>query len=176
MAGKLLTNCGGLKGLSRSSLNLFSEEKGIKKTKALLIAAVFEIHERLLRKDSEEKEEEISSLYLYNKYKDTLQNEEQEKIVLVILDHRKRVITEQILYKGSENNVAFSYHGIWKKLYQYNGKYFYLIHNHPLHEETPSKKDIIFTEELFRESKRIGIPMIDHIIIGEKNFYSFQKK
>ena len=70
--------------------------------------------------------------------------------------------------------MVFSYKNIWSELIKNNGKYFYLIHNHPGKTCKPSKEDSIFTSELFLESNRMKIPMIDHLIIGNDGYHSFQ--
>ncbi len=175
IASRLLSSSNGLLGLSEKSLSALLKEKGIKKAKALTIATIFEIHRRIIRKEIEIKEDKVTTQYLYNKYKDELSRSDQEELILIILDGRHKIISEQSLYKGTGKQLIFSYHEIWKQLYSHNGKAFFLIHNHPDGDEHPSQRDVLLTQELFRESKRIEIPLIDHIIIGQNNYYSFQK-
>lgn len=50
-----------------------------------------------------------------------------------------------------------------------------LVHNHPSKDSAPSRDDIIITEHLEDAGKLIGIPIVDHIIIG-KDFFSFLKE
>ena len=47
------------------------------------------------------------------------------------------------------------------------------IHNHPSGEVLPSKEDVLFTSQLVKVGKMLGIEVIDHIIIGEDKYYSF---
>ena len=47
------------------------------------------------------------------------------------------------------------------------------IHNHPSNDLTPSTEDLVFTNNLVKTGKTQGIPIIDHIIVGDSNFYSF---
>lgn len=44
-----------------------------------------------------------------------------------------------------------------------------VAHNHPSGDSKPSKVDIEFTNKLNMVSKLLGIELLDHIIIGEKN-------
>ena len=147
--------------------------KGIKEAKALNLAAIFELHSRLSIKEKESEENEIDGDYLYNKYKEKLSTSSQENLILIVLNSRRRILREKTLYIGTENNMLFSYKDIWRELLISQGKYFYLIHNHPGKSCSPSKEDKIFTSELFLESRRIKIPMIDHLIIGNDGYYSF---
>ena len=47
------------------------------------------------------------------------------------------------------------------------------IHNHPSGDPTPSKEDIEITTRLQEAGKILGIRLLDHIVIGEGNHYSF---
>ena len=49
---------------------------------------------------------------------------------------------------------------------------FVCIHNHPSNNPIPSKEDIITTKRLSEIGKLLGIPLVDHIIIGIDNYYS----
>ena len=48
-----------------------------------------------------------------------------------------------------------------------------LIHNHPSGDPTPSQADIEITHWVTKTGEIIGIPLVDHIIIGGMDFYSF---
>ncbi len=174
VSNELLSEYKGLSLLSKASFADLMSTKGIKEAKAITLASIFEIHKRLSIKETEESEEEVDSEYLYNKYKDILLSSTQENLILIILNSRRRIIREKTLYIGTENNMIFSYKDVWREMLNYQGKYFYLIHNHPGKSCSPSREDIAFTSELFLESKRLKIPMIDHLIIGEDGYYSFQ--
>lgn len=52
----------------------------------------------------------------------------------------------------------------------------YLFHNHPSGDSTPSQNDIRVTK-VFRDAGQLmGIPIIDHIVIGDKNYTSLCEK
>jgi DNA repair protein RadC len=51
-----------------------------------------------------------------------------------------------------------------------------LVHNHPSGNSLPSDKDAFFTNELLRELNRIGVKLIDHVVLGDNNYYSFKDK
>ena len=176
IATDLLSNSGGLVNLSKVPSNEYTKTKGIKSVKALTLGAIFELHRRLCTKEIEQEEVEASEDYLYNKYKHTLSSSNQENLVLIVTNSRNKIIHEKLLYSGTQNNLIFSYKDIWREVLTHNGKGFYLIHNHPSGDSTPSKKDIIYTQEIYRESKRLETPLLDHIIIGESNYCSLKSK
>ena len=174
VANNILEKNNGLVGLSKCSQAELMSFKGVKVNKALLFATIFEIHNRLLVKEIENDEQEVDSEYLYRKYKPIFSRENQENLALVIIDRRNHITFEKIIYKGTENNVIFSYKEIWRELIIHNAYTFYLLHNHPTNEAKPSMRDRIFTEELFKEANKIKIPLKDHIIIGDDGYYSFK--
>lgn len=51
-----------------------------------------------------------------------------------------------------------------------------LIHNHPSGEITPSKEDIETIQRLRQAAKMVGLHLTDHIIIGRKEYFSFQQQ
>ena len=175
LANKLLSTYNGLDGLNYAPIYDMTKHKGIKSSKAIKIAAIFEIHKRLNVKKVEKEGEITNSDYLYQKYSPQLVDASQEVLILVLVNKRRNIIRELLLYKGTESDVVFSYKEMWRELFIHNAYGFYLIHNHPNNQANPSKKDVIFTGEIIRESNKIRIPMLDHLIIGDDGYYSFDK-
>ena len=62
---------------------------------------------------------------------------------------------------------------MFKEAYKVSATSIVCLHNHPSNDVTPSKADILFTNSLVETGKIQGIPVVDHIIVGEKNYYSF---
>ena len=62
---------------------------------------------------------------------------------------------------------------IFKEAYKLSASTIICIHNHPSNDTNPSKADIEFTKNLVKIGKIQGIPIIDHIIVGNDNYYSF---
>ena len=171
----LLSKYGGLKGLGDISIHELKKNKGVKNVRSLNIAALYEIQRRLLTKDLELNEEKIDSLYLYNKYKVRVLDFKQEYLFLIILNSRKRIIYETNLSIGSQDSVLLSWSDIYRELVAHNGKCYYLIHNHTNGDFTPSKEDIVATKLIAFNSQRVGIPLLDHLIIASNGYYSFKE-
>jgi len=175
IAYNLLSNSNGLFNLSNYQLCDFLKYKGIHKTKALLLLAVFEISKRIVVNQKESEESDINSSYLFEKYSPLLRNEYQECISLIMLDRYQKIIHEETLAKGGQNSVPFSLNDICRELLNKKARYFYLIHNHPSGDFTPSTEDIMLTEQLIIEVKKFGITLLDHLIISNSGYYSFKE-
>ena len=51
-----------------------------------------------------------------------------------------------------------------------------LVHNHPSGDPSPSPEDLTITRRLKEAGELIGIPVLDHIIIGNGEFVSFVER
>jgi DNA repair protein RadC len=51
-----------------------------------------------------------------------------------------------------------------------------LAHNHPSGDPTPSSYDDVLTKRLREAGELLGIPVHDHVILGEGSYYSYQEK
>ena len=142
---------------------------------ALKLAATIEIAKRMNEKTRlvYEEKAEVNSESLYQRYALSLVGQSQENFVIVILNKNKQIIFEKVLYKGDDENVSISAREIINLLVLHNGYYFYLIHNHPNNSLSPSDSDMIFTEKINRRAEKIGVKLLDHLIIGQTGYYSF---
>lgn len=65
---------------------------------------------------------------------------------------------------------------IMQKLLLLGSVDFYLVHNHPSQDPSPSDVDISVTERVCRAGELLGIRLLDHMIITEKDYYSLRNK
>ena len=50
------------------------------------------------------------------------------------------------------------------------------FHNHPSGDAEPSREDRLMTEKLEAAGELLGIPLVDHIIVTEEQYYSFKEQ
>ncbi len=50
-----------------------------------------------------------------------------------------------------------------------------VAHNHPTGDPTPSPDDVALTARLRAAGDLVGVPLTDHVIIGNGRYYSFQE-
>lgn len=175
IARDVLNDAHTLSALYNKPYQYFHTFKGLKRVNALRLAATIEIAKRMNEKTRlvYEEKAEITSESLYQRYALSLVGQNQENFVLVILNKNKQIIFEKVLYKGDDSNLVISPREIIHLLILHNGYYFYLIHNHPNNTLLPSESDISFTEKMNRKAEKIGVKLLDHLIIGQNGYYSF---
>ncbi len=110
---------------------------------------------------------------VFDYYKDTLGSLVQEHFYCVYLDNRKRIIKDKLLFIGTLNYSVVHPREVFKNAYLYSASSIILVHNHPTGNVIPSKQDLDLTKNLIFVGNMLGIKVIDHIIIGKKNYYSF---
>lgn len=174
IADHLLRESNGINKLLDRSVSDLLRYKGIGKVTALRLGACFELIRRYLyfQFDFGLKFDTDS---LYQKYYPQLKLLTQEVVVLIVLNHRRKIIYEETLYKGCSNSVLLDPKAIVEKVILQKGKSFYIIHNHPSGNSTPSTEDMIATSELIIAANHKNICFIDHLIIGKDGYYSFEK-
>ena len=93
-----------------------------------------------------------------------LKNNKKEKNILKLKSKLSTVIkSKEILISNNK----------FKEAYKLSACTIVCLHNHPSNDLTPSKEDISLTESLIKIGTILGIPVVDHIIVGENNYYSF---
>ena len=173
IAYEMIKESRGLYSLVQKPFSDLLNYKGIGRGKAVKIIAAFEIAKRFNSLAPFEESAEINTEYIYQKYRNLIGNSPQEKMYLVILNKKKKIVHEVNLYKGNETSINCSISQIIQQVIIHNGNFFFLVHNHPSGHLMPSNDDISFTSEVIRESKKFRITMLDHLIISQQSYFSF---
>lgn len=174
LAQEILKKFDGIGGFSNASYQELIQIKGLKEAKALALLTLIEFSKRI-NLQSYEKSERIDSVdkafLLFEPY---LKNEFQEKFIAIYLDNGLRIIRYIELFKGTLNKNMVHPRDLFREAVKLNAAKIIIMHNHPSGDANPSKEDIETSEELFKLGDQIGIPILDHIIIGKGNFYSIR--
>lgn len=161
-----------VKEVSRKTYEELLGFKGIKQAKACQIVALFEFARRLNSFREEKKIYLTSSEETYFYIKQDLYGLNFEKVVCIFVDTKNQIIKKEVIHEGSLNFSIVEPRKIIKKVLDYHASGFFLIHNHPSGDTTPSKQDIDVTKELYEICLKLDIRFLDHLIIGDY-YYSF---
>lgn len=146
--------------------------KGVGMSKSLAILSSIEFGSRL----SKNKLNDIllnSSDKIFGFFEHYFDNSKQEEFIVVLLDHKKRLIGYKSVFKGLLNSVNIHPREVFKYAIINSASSIVVIHNHPSGDISPSLEDINVTKNLVEVGKILQIPLIDHLIIGINNYYSF---
>lgn len=168
---KLVNNVSDLKKLSLGKL---IEINGIGAVKAIEFLAALELGRRVY--ESKELQRDLrcnSAQKIYRHFMPELVGLNQEHFYCLYLNQNKMLIDKKLLFKGTLNRSLVHPREIFKEAYLCSAAYIICLHNHPSGNVIPSSDDINITKQLVKIGLIQGIPVIDHIIIGDNNYYSF---
>ena len=159
--------------LENISLNKLQQIKGIGEVKAIELIASIELGKRIVLKPKTKNLKLLGSKEIYEEMKYLFYNKKQELFYCLYFNNNNELISKKLLFKGTLNKSITHPREVFKEAYLLSASYIVCLHNHPSGNITPSKEDITFTNSLIEIGKTQGIPIIDHIIIGNNSYYSF---
>lgn len=174
LAQILLENFGNLSVLFSANLNQLLKVEGIGEATALKLIAIGEIvNGRLEKSEPFNRLTTPQEVYRVVKY---LESEKQEYLVVICIDTKGFLISFKEIFKGSINQINFQPREIFNYAIESMASSIIICHNHPSGDATASEEDILATKKLIEISRIIGIPITDHLIVGNNQFYSIREK
>lgn len=168
---KLVKDVSDLKKLSLSKLISIN---GIGAVKAIEFLSALELGRRVYESKPLENDLRCNSAHkIFNHFKSEFSGVNQEYFYCLYLNSQKKLIDKKLLFKGTLNRSLIHPREVFKEAYLSSAAYIICIHNHPSGNVIPSNDDINITNTLVEIGYIQKIPVIDHIIIGENNYYSF---
>ena len=160
-----------IKKLSSISFEDLKSIDGIGEAKALQILAIGEIIKRI--EELENKRISFNSPSDVFNYVKHLSKDRQEKMLVLYTNTLNELLGEEIVAVGSLNVLSVQPRDIFFPAIKYNAYGLILVHNHPNGNPYPSKEDIQFTNLVKELADKLGFTLLDHIIVGKREFYSF---
>lgn len=163
-----------------SLYNLSYEElqqvKGIGKIKALQIIALLELSKRIA-KEKHLPNQKISSPDILSQYfMEILRHEQKECFIVTFLDTKCKMMGYKTISIGSLTASIVHPREVYKTAIQKSAHSIIVVHNHPSGDPSPSREDLQITERLKKVGEVIGIPLLDHIIIGDGIYKSLKEE
>lgn len=156
------------------NFNSLKSIKGVGEVKAITIISAIEFGKRVLsKKDLIYQIKTASDCYYL--VKDEMENSLQEKFMAVYLDTKNKVIDKKVIFLGTVNSSSITPRDVFREGVKLNTVNMILVHNHPAGSINPSYEDVYLTNEFIKLGKMLGISVIDHLIIGKNNYYSFRE-
>ncbi len=97
---------------------------------------------------------------------------DREHFLTLILDGKSRVLGVDEVSVGSLTATLVHPREVLKAIILANGASFISVHNHPSGDPTPSPEDLALTKRIKSAAELIGIPLLDHVILGSHRFHS----
>ena len=160
-----------LAGITR--LNELTNIKGLGQAKAATVLAALEIGRRIASAKPIEKIHLSCPQDVADFLMPRLRYAAKEQFVVILLNSKNKVIGTEVVSEGSLSSSVVHPREVYAPAMLHHAAAIMVAHNHPSGDSKPSFEDEEVTRMLSRSGKVLGIPMIDHVIIGDGNYYSF---
>lgn len=144
--------------------------------KAMKIIAMYEIFKRtnrLSKKGYSKKIRNAEDVFHY--YVDELKDKKKEYFYALFLDTKNKVIAQEEISVGILDASLIHPREVFKSAIKASSNSIILVHNHPSGDCTPSKEDKNVTKILENAGDLLGIRVLDHVIVGSDQYYSFKE-
>ena len=163
-----------LNALGKLSLKQLMEFKGIGEAKAISIAAALELGRRRRAEETLELQKITSSKAVFDIMQPIIGELPHEEFWVLYLNNSNKVIYKSQLSKGGITGTVVDVRLIFKTALEHNATSIILTHNHPSGKLQSSDADAAITKKLKLAGEQLDIKVLDHIIITENGYYSFQ--
>ncbi len=165
-----------LDALARCSVKDLQKFKGIGQAKAINIVSAIEISRRRNEIPSEKKIKLNDPQAIYRCMLPDLKDKTTEEFWILLLNKSHYLLKKQQISKGGISKTTVDPRIIFKIALAENSSAIVLIHNHPSGNIQPSVSDITLTKTIIQMGQVMYIPVIDHIIFTDYDFFSFRKE
>lgn len=155
------------------SLNDLMKIKGIGEVKAIELLTSIELGKRIFLRETNKLIKLDSSNRIYEDSKYLFNGLKQEYFYCYYFNTKQELIKRKLIFIGTVNSSTTHTREVFKEAYLLSASFIVCLHNHPTGDTTPSKADIEFTKALMKTGEIQKIPVLDHIIVGDNNYFSF---
>lgn len=163
-----------LNTLSSMSIERVATIPGIGPSKAVTIAAAFELGRRCAAECISDRSPRINTPKdVYKIMMPILRALDHEECWIIFLNKANEMIGKEMMSSGGMEATVIDNKIIIRRILEKKAVSAILIHNHPSGNATPSEADIRQTDLLSKAFKTCGLSLLDHVIVGSDNYYSF---
>ena len=174
VAAELVRAAGGVVAVSRASPRELAQVIGIGAARAARVAAAFELGRRAI--ETEQHREILAQAEdVHRIVGPRLAGLQQEVFLAIGVDIRNGVLDIVEVARGTVHGVEVHPREVFRPLIRMAAAGGVVVHNHPSGDPTPSAEDVALTRRLRAVGELLGVPIIDHVVIGDRGFRSISE-
>ena len=159
--------------LGKQTIESLMKFKGIGEAKAITIVAAMELARRRRAEETLVLKTISSSKHIFMIMQPLVGELLHEEFWLLCLNNANKMTYKTQLSKGGMTGTVVDIRMLFKVAFEQNAVRIVLVHNHPSGNLSPSTADIELTEKINMATKYLDLQLFDHVIVGEKDYYSF---
>ncbi|HEY3352739.1 MAG TPA: DNA repair protein RadC [Polyangia bacterium] len=168
----ILRSCDGLDELEAASVIELTRLPGMGVARACRLKAALELGRRGCGERPRRGERIRSSRQLYEHVRARLAPLKHEVFLALPLDSKHRPIRELWIAEGTLASVDVHPREAFRELVRHAAAATFFIHNHPSGDPEPSSDDLALTARLRDVGALLGIPVLDHVVVGQEGYVS----
>ncbi|MEP0910724.1 DNA repair protein RadC [Leptolyngbya sp. GB1-A1] len=157
------------------TVNELTQIPGIGEAKATSILAAIELGKRVLTSRPPEGTVIDDPAVAATVLSHDLMWQAQERFAILLLDVKHRLLGTQIISIGTATETLAHPRDIFREIIRQGAIRAIVAHNHPSGNVQPSSEDIHLTRQLLQAGQLLGIPLLDHLILGSGNHASLRQ-
>lgn len=159
--------------LGKRSLHELQRFKGVGEAKAITIAAALELGRRRQLSDLRERPRINSSRDAFNAIAPLLTDLHHEEFWVLLLNRANEVFARERLSTGGMAGTVVDVKMVFKSVLDARAAALIAVHNHPSGNLQASQADVDLTKKLKQAGALLEIPLLDHLIVSERGYFSF---
>jgi DNA repair protein RadC len=160
--------------LRQVSMGELTQVDGIGPAKATSILAAIELGKRVYQSKPPERAIVDDPAVAANALSHELMWQAQERFAVLLLDVKHRILASQVVTIGTATETLAHPREIFREAIRQGSARVIVAHNHPSGNLEPSPEDIRLTRQLLQAAQILGIPLLDHLILGNGDFVSLR--
>ncbi|MCR9247940.1 MAG: DNA repair protein RadC [bacterium] len=176
LGSRLLARFGGLGGLASARLHELAAEPRVGPVRAAVLVAAFGLARRLAELEFRPGSAITNGGEVARIVRDSARGSRRESFYAVLLDARHRVLTLHVVSTGSVDAAPVHPREVFSPAIRDGAAAVVVAHNHPSGDPSPSADDRLVTERLREVGTLVGIPLLDHLVVGAERFYTFAEE
>lgn len=174
LAKALITHFGGINGVLTADWDALCNYPGMGETSTAALKMAQAAALRLLRAPIAQQPILSSWQALLDYLRADMAHLKIERVRVLHLNARNILIRDEHMADGSVDQAAIYTREVIRRAIDLGSTSLILVHNHPSGSPQPSKQDIAVTRNILEAGKRLGISVLDHIIIGTEGYSSMR--
>lgn len=174
LAHKLINEFGSLYNVLDADYADLIKIKGVGKKTAMMLNSLRKIIYYYRESKREDKMKVLDTpAKIIEFFRDFLENKQNEELYMVCLNGKSEIIKIEKIISGDNNSLSVPIRKITETALKHNANMVIIGHNHPQGEPSPSFDDFNTTSKIYESLSILNIPIIDHIIVGKNECFSF---
>jgi DNA repair protein RadC len=174
IAGDLLrVGSGSLRRLAAATPAELATVPGIGPAVAARVSAALELGRRLAREGPLERGRIRGPRDVYERCAPALRDLAQEEFRVLMLNTQHAVVRELVITRGTLDTSVVHAREVFRSAITESAASLILVHNHPSGDPSPSAEDRAVTRQLAEAGRLLGIPVLDHVVVGDGRYVSF---